>query len=221
MNTGSVYVKIFLVLFMRMRKKWWAVPALVDSNKAYFWPEENKGKWKDFFGNDNPIHLDIGCGSGSYCISLAKNNPDRNFILWDKEAGVLVYALEQLEKYELNNALIIPREIDHIDCIFDENEISSITIHFPNPWPKNRQNNRRLTYPTRLLKYKKILKPDGVIDFRTDDDELYFDTLNYISEVNGVILENSEDTPPTEPISHYELRFRKNGVKIKYIKFKF
>lgn len=165
---------------MRMRKKWWAVPTLLDSKRAYFWPEENKNKWNEIFKNEYPIHLDIGCGSGNYCISLAQKNQDKNYILWDKEAGVLVYALDELLDKNIKNAVIIPREIDHIDTIFGENEISSITIHFPNPWPKNRQNHRRLTYPTRLKLYKKVLKPTGTIDFRTDDDELYFDTLLYI-----------------------------------------
>lgn len=206
---------------MRMRKKWWAVPTLLDSNKAYFWPEENKNRWNKIFNNDNPIHLDIGCGSGNYCLSLAEKNKDTNYILWDKEAGVLVYALDELLDKKIDNAIIIPREIDNIDKIFGENEISSITIHFPNPWPKNRQNHRRLTYPSRLKLYKKVLKPTGTIDFRTDDDELYFDTLLYIKEVNGTILEKSEDATATTPISHYEERFRENGVKIKYISFKF
>lgn len=206
---------------MRMRKKWWAVPTLLDSKKAYFWPEENKGKWNEIFKNNNKIHLDIGCGSGNYCLSLAEENKDKNYILWDKEAGVLVYALDELLEKNLNNAIIIPREIDHIDSIFEEDEISSITIHFPNPWPKNRQNHRRLTYPSRLKLYKKVLKQSGTIDFRTDDDELYFDTLLYIKEVDGKILEQSEDAKATNPISHYEERFRENGVKIKYIKFEF
>lgn len=210
-----------VVFFMRMRKKWWAVPTLLDSGKAFFWPEENKGRWSEKFNNDNPIHLDIGCGSGGYCLALARKDKNRNFVLWDKEAGVLVYALDELLESNVENALIIPREIDHVENIFAENEVDSITIHFPNPWPKNRQNNRRLTYPSRLLKYKNILKPDGEIDFRTDDDELYVDTLSYIEEVNGVILEKSDDAPPTTPISHYEERFRENGVKIKYIRFKF
>ena len=206
---------------MRLRKKWSAVPRLLDSGKALFWPEEYKGKWKDYFANDNKIHLDIGCGSGDYCLHMAELNPDVNYILWDREAGVLVYALDQLEDKNIANAVLIPREIDGIDQIFAENEIDSITIHFPNPWPKNRQNHRRLTYPNRLKKYKYILKDGGTIDFRTDDDELYTDTLLYVKKVGGNIISNSDDAPPTKVISHYEERFRSQGVKIKAINFNF
>lgn len=206
---------------MRMRKKWSAIPRLYDSGKALFWPEEYKGSWHTFFKNNNDIHLDIGCGSGDYSLHMATLNPNINYILWDREPGVLIYALDKLNELELDNVIIIPREIDGIDDIFAEDEINSITIHFPNPWPKNRQNHRRLTYPSRLLKYKNILKSNSIIDFRTDDDELYFDTINYVKKVGGNILSNSEDAPPTKIISHYEKRFRENGVKIKSISFNF
>lgn len=204
---------------MRMRKKWSAIPKLYDSGKALFWPEEFKGKWHEHFNNNNKIHLDIGCGSGDYSLHMAQLNPDINYILWDREPGVLIYALESLEELDLKNVIIIPREIDGIENIFEDGEIDSITIHFPNPWPKNRQNHRRLTYPLRLLKYKRVLKDGSIVDFRTDDDELYFDTINYIKKVGGEILNQSEDSAPTKVISHYEKRFRSHGVKIKSIRF--
>ncbi len=205
---------------MRMRKKWWAIPTLYDSGRALFWPEEYKGKWHDYFKNNNKIVLDIGCGSGEYSLMEAKLNPCVNYILWDRDPGVLVYTLENLLKAGLKNVVLIPRDIKDIENIFGEEEIDFMTIHFPNPWPKNTQNHRRLTHTNKLLQYKKLLKKDGIIDFRTDDLELYNDTLNYIKKVGGNIIAHSSDSPATDTISHYEKRFRSLNIPIKSIRFK-
>lgn len=205
---------------MRMRKKWWAIPTLVDSDRVYFWPEKFKGSFKSIFKFDK-IHLDIGCGSGNFGISVAKENPDTLVVLWDRDTDVLVYTLENVLDSNLDNIIIIPREIDFIENIFDKDEIDSMTIHFPNPWPKRSQHKRRLTHPCFLEIYNKLLLDGGKIDFRTDDDGLYKDTLLYLKNVGANIIYHSDDSPPTSPISHYELRFRNLGVKIKNIIFNF
>ncbi|MDO5716325.1 MAG: tRNA (guanosine(46)-N7)-methyltransferase TrmB [Tissierellia bacterium] len=206
---------------MRMRKKWWAIPTLYDSGLCYFWPEDHKGKWHCQFHRKQNLHLDIGCGSGDFSLAMANQHPEWNFILWDRETDVLVYTLANLQERNLSNVKLIAREIECLENVFEKDEVHSITIHFPNPWPKNRHNKRRLTYPDKLNIYKKILHPEGEIDFRTDDGELYEDTLRYIEEVGGKILFSSENAPATTPMSHYESRFREQSISIKTIRFTF
>lgn len=205
-----------------MRKKWWAIPTLVDSGKCEFWPERHRGKWRAYFGRSGPLHLDIGCGSGDFSLARANREHNRLFVLWDREPGILVYTLENLlacKQETIDRIAIVARDVDCLGSVFSAGEVDSITIHFPNPWPKSRQKKRRLTHPSKLRLYQSILAPGGTIDFRTDDEKLYRETMEYLVAFGARILFASDNAPPTDPVSHYESRFRAQGVRIYRISF--
>ena len=204
---------------MRLRKKWWARPELEESNIFISKPADLKGKWREEFGNNNPIHLELGCGRGGFLTENCKRYPNINHIAVDLKDEVLVYALRKVKEVEpeLTNARIIALNISFIADLFDKDEIDKIYIKFCNPWPKDRHNKRRLTHIRFLNEYKKFLKPGAQIWFKTDDTDLFNDSQEYFKECGFNIdfltydLHNSDfkDNIMTE----YETKFTSLGMK--------
>ncbi|MFC0344389.1 tRNA (guanosine(46)-N7)-methyltransferase TrmB [Epilithonimonas hispanica] len=192
---------------------------------------EHKGKWKEFFGNDNPIVLELGCGKGEYSVGLANAFPDKNFIGVDiKGARFWFGAKEAIEK-NLNNVAFLRTQIELIDNLFAENEVSEIWITFPDPQIKYRRTKHRLTNPEFLAMYRRILKPDGIIHLKTDSEYLHGYTLGLLQGLGHEILtahhdiygaaEYQPDTPLLKDIrTYYEELFSAKGKTITYIKFK-
>ena len=192
---------------------------------------EHKGKWKEFFGNDNPIVLELGCGKGEYSVGLANAFPDKNFIGVDiKGARFWFGAKEAIEK-NLNNVAFLRTQIELIDNLFAENEVSEIWITFPDPQIKYRRTKHRLTNPEFLAMYRRILKPDGIIHLKTDSEYLHRYTLGLLQGLGHEILtahhdiygaaEYQPDTPLLKDIrTYYEELFSAKGKTITYIKFK-
>lgn len=205
---------------MRLRKKWWARPEL-EANKLFIKnPTELKGKWREEFGNDNPIHLELGCGRGKFLKEKCEKYPNINHIAVDLKDEVLVYTLRTVlsSEEELNNVRIVALNISFIADLFEKDEVDKIYINFCNPWPKDRHNKRRLTHTKFLTEYKKFLKKGSEIWFKTDDEGLFKDSLEYFKE-SGFSLEfitydlhNSDfkDNVMTE----YETKFTNMGMKI-------
>lgn len=135
---------------MRLRKKPWAKPELEKDNKVIFNPSEFQGKWNECFNNDFPIHLELGCGRGSFIAQLAKLNPKINYIAIDIHPELLVYVLRKANENKLTHLRIIPMYIENIGDIFAPDEIEKIYINFCNPWPNKRHHKRRLTHPNFL-----------------------------------------------------------------------
>ena len=165
---------------MRMRKKPWARPELEACEFFIQKPSEYKGRWKEFFKNDNPIYMELGCGKGTFMAVHGSQNPDINYITVDIKDEVLVLAKRNIESayekegHEVNNVALMSQEILLIDDMLDEKDvIERIYINFCNPWPKDRHKKRRLTHTRQLQKYKKFLKSGAEIWFKTDDDELF------------------------------------------------
>src|SRR5690554_3623126 len=167
---------------MRLRKKWRARPEMAADEKSILNPYDNKGKWQEVFGNDHPIHVELGCGKGRFISTLAMKNPEINYIAIDLKDEVLVFVLRKVNELGLTNVRIIPMFIERIDEIFEENEISKVYINFCNPWPKASHNKRRLTHPRFLTKYKTFIKPGTEVWFKTDDDDLFEASLEYFKE---------------------------------------
>jgi len=192
---------------------------------------EHKGKWKEFFGNDNPIVLELGCVKGEYSVGLANAFPDKNFIGVDiKGARFWFGAKEAIEK-NLNNVAFLRTQIELIDNLFAENEVSEIWITFPDPQIKYRRTKHRLTNPEFLAMYRRILKPDGIIHLKTDSEYLHGYTLGLLQGLGHEILtahhdiygaaEYQPDTPLLKDIrTYYEELFSAIGKTITYIKFK-
>lgn len=206
---------------MRLRKKWWARPELEESNLFIKNPTELKGKWKEEFKNDNPIHLELGCGRGGFLKQNCEKYKNVNHIAVDLKDEVLIYALRKLKEAEnpIDNARIVALNITFIADLFAKDEIDKIYINFCNPWPKDRHNKRRLTHTRFLTEYKKFLKKGSQVWFKTDDQDLFDASLDYFKE-NGFRLDfvsndlhNSDfkDNVMTE----YETKFTSFGIKIK------
>lgn len=206
---------------MRLRKKWWARPELEASSKVIIRPTEKKGRWKEEFKNDNEIHLELGCGRGKFVTELALKNPDKNYIAVDLKDEVLIYVLKKLEENDISNVRIVPLNISFIGDLFEENEISRIYINFCNPWPKDRHKKRRLTHTRFLTEYKKFIKPNTEIWFKTDDRELFDESQEYFKE-SGFTLEyltyDLHNSDFSENImTEYESKFTSLGMKTMFL----
>jgi tRNA (guanine-N7-)-methyltransferase len=207
---------------MRLRKKWWARPEMEKSPLVITEPTQYSGKWSEVFGNSNDIHLELGCGRGDFIIKVASQNPNKNYIAIDLKDEVLVYVLRKVQEAELGNIRIIPLQIAFIEDVFSENEISRIYINFCNPWPKDRHNKRRLTHTKFLTKYKKFIKPNTEIWFKTDNVDLFDASIEYFKD-NGFNIEyytydlhNSDFHENI--VTEYESKFVSLGMKIMFLK---
>lgn len=205
---------------MRLRKKWWARPEMEQSPLFVCQPNLNKGKWNRVFGNDNDIHLELGCGRGKFIIQKALLNPDTNYIAIDLKDEVLVYVVRKAEENKLKNIRIAALNIQFIEDMFDENEISKIYINFCNPWPKRRQKKRRLTHTVFLNMYKKFLKSGSQIWFKTDDRGLFEESQGYFIESGYKIEYLTYDLHNSgfdeNVVTEYEEKFVQFGMKIMF-----
>lgn len=136
-------------------------------------PKDLKGRWHEFFGNSNPIRLEIGMGKGKFLSTLAMQNPDVNYIGIEKYEAVILRALEKKESLELKNLALICDYASELGEIFAEGEIDMIYLNFSDPWPKDRHAKRRLTSDNFLEVYKVILKKGGKVQFKTDNTALF------------------------------------------------
>ncbi|CDM68340.1 tRNA (guanine-N(7)-)-methyltransferase [Clostridium bornimense] len=213
---------------MRIRRKPWARPELESCDFFITNPREYKGKWQQLFNNDNPIYLELGCGKGTFVSVHGSKNKNINYIAIDIKDEVLVLAKRNIEKeyidngVDLDNVKLMAFEIALINEIFDKDEISRIYINFCNPWPKERHKKRRLTHTRQLLQYKNFSKPGTEIWFKTDDDNLFEESLEYFKECDMDIkyitydLHNSDFEGNVE--TEHEKMFSDMGIKIKCLK---
>ncbi|MBR4497018.1 MAG: tRNA (guanosine(46)-N7)-methyltransferase TrmB [Acholeplasmatales bacterium] len=177
---------------MRLRKVKDADLKLEENTKYFIAnPNEFKGKWNKVFNNDNPIHIEVGCGKGKFILELAKRNPDINYIAIEKYDSVLLRVSEKLleDEYEYNNLKITILDAKEISEFFGEEEVSRIYLNFSDPWPKNHHAKRRLTSKIFLDQYRTILTKDGEIHQKTDNRGLFEYSLESFNE-NGWKLSN-------------------------------
>ncbi len=183
-----------------------------------------KGKWNEYFKNDNPIVLELGCGKGEYTVGLASKFPNKNFIGIDiKGARMWTGATEALEK-NLFNVAFVRTHIEQISFFFAPGEVSEIWITFPDP--QMQKTNKRLTSTRFMNEYSKILKSNGIVHLKTDSNFLYTYTNAMIKENNLETLFNFEDLYNSgieddilQIQTFYEQQWRARGIDIKYIKY--
>ena len=214
---------------MRIRFKPWARPELEASKFYIDNPEDYKGKWKEVFNNDNPIHLELGCGKGSFMANLAVKNPDINYIAIDVVDAMLGLAKRNIEeKYkeenkEINNVVLTRFDIERILLIMNENDnVERIYINFCNPWPRGKHRKKRLTHIRQLEKYREFLKDGGEIYFKTDDDGLFIDSLSYLENSGFKIIKKTYDLENEKNFwnniqTEHEKMFMDQGIKIKAV----
>lgn len=192
-------------------------------------PAGNKGRWRQVFGNDKPIWLEIGCGKGQFITRQAAAHPERNFIAVEGHESVVLRALEKAAAAEKeaarNNLCFILEYVKDVRDLFADGELAGIYLNFSDPWPKDRHAKRRLTYGKRLEQYAQILEPGGAIAFKTDNEGLFAFTLEQIEETGMEILELSRDLhhcPYNEEniTTEYEDKFALTGKNINYVKFR-
>ncbi|MBE5922846.1 MAG: tRNA (guanosine(46)-N7)-methyltransferase TrmB [Lachnospiraceae bacterium] len=174
---------------------------------------KQKGKWKDIFGNDNPIYIEIGMGKGQFIMEHARRNPDINYVGIEKYSSVLVRALEKQEEEQLPNIKFIRMEAEYIADVFDKDEVGRIYLNFSDPWPKDRHAKRRLTSVQFLERYEKILQKDGHVIFKTDNRPLFDFSLEQVEEAdNWILLNHTFDLHNSEYVegnimTEYETKF--------------
>lgn len=214
---------------MRIRFKPWARPELEAS---YFYednPEKYKGKWTTKFKNKkNSLHIELGCGKGSFISELAYQNQNINYIAIDLVDAMLGLAKRKVEeKYnsantKVDNLILVRYDIERINQIIDKKDnIERIYINFCNPWPKAKHKKKRLTHTKQLEHYKEFLKEGAEVYFKTDDDGLFDDSIKYFEESGFKIIKKTYDLHNKDIfdgkniITEHEKMFSEEGIKIK------
>ena len=184
-----------------------------------------KGKWhQQFFKNDHPIILEVGCGRGEYTLALARRNPECNYIGIDRKGARLWRGCKTATEEKMSNVAFVRCKIEDLECFFAPNEISEVWVTFPDPQPK--KERRRLTSPRFVESYKRLLRPKGLIHLKTDSRLLYQYTLEQI-DLNGwqlqenieSVYEQSDNDLLTTVQTYYEKMWLADGSLISYIRF--
>ncbi len=185
-----------------------------------------KGKWRnDFFGNDNPLVLELACGKAEYTVEMAQRFTNKNFIAIDIKSDRMWVGANKANNLGLKNVAFLRVPIGLIEHCFDKNEVDEIWITFPDPQPQSRVS-KRLTSPRFINRYLKILKPQGLIHLKTDDGDLFNYTLEILKSFNFKLLECNYDVYKergddiiTQVQTFYEKMWLSQGKTIKYLAF--
>lgn len=213
---------------MRMRRKAWARPELAACPFFVDAPLEHRGGWHALFPRRQPLHLELGCGKGTFIAALAVGHPEINYMAVDIKSEVLavgrrlVVAAYEEEGRGVDNLLLMSQDIERIDqMIAPEDTVDRIYINFCNPWPKPAHWKRRLTHTRQLEKYKTFLRPGGELHFKTDDLPLYRATLGYVKESGFSLLYQTEDLHRSgyegNIETEHERMFSAQGIPIKFL----
>ncbi|EAS20362.1 tRNA (guanosine(46)-N7)-methyltransferase TrmB [Nonlabens mediterrranea] len=199
-------------------------PTREEMTTAFEW----KGKWAQFFKNDNPITLELGCGKGEYTIDLARKYPNRNFIGVDIKGARFWRGAKTAIEEGLNNVAFLRTQIELVEYAFGKNEIDEIWITFPDPQIKYKRTKHRMTNPEFLAKYKNILVEGGFINLKTDSEFMHGYTLGLLQGLGEDIIFAHHDIythteAPEEVVStqtFYEKQYLEQGKAITYLKFR-
>ncbi|WP_289139768.1 tRNA (guanosine(46)-N7)-methyltransferase TrmB [uncultured Brevibacillus sp.] len=188
-------------------------PTFVDN------PVNYKGRWKDRFGNDNPIHIEIGCGKGRFINTLAERHPDVNFIAVELKAEVVLRAVQRTEYREIPNLAFVQFDASKLTELFADHEVSRLYLNFSDPWPKTRHAKRRLTYASFLQTYRQVLKEDGEIHLKTDNEPLFEFSLNQFAgerfQMRNITFDLHQSKLAADNVmTEYEERFSSRGQRI-------
>lgn len=188
-------------------------------------PETKKGQWHAFFGNDHPIHVEIGMGKGQFIEQMAILHPEINYIGIERYDTVLLKALKKREALMVEGADLANLTFLSIDArlladVFAPGEVDRIYLNFSDPWPKDRQANRRLTSPVFMKIYRQFLKPSGTLAFKTDNEGLFDYSLLSVPESGWTLtavtrnLHQDESMNQGNVMTEYEEKFSAKGNPI-------
>lgn len=209
---------------MRLRNITGSREVIAASKYVIHEPETYKGRMRELFGNQNPLHIEIGMGKGRFIMELAALHPKINYIGIEKYSSVLLRAIQKMEQNELPNLRFIRMDAENITEVFDKEEADKIYLNFSDPWPKDRHAKRRLPSKEFLDRYDVILNKEGKLEFKTDNRALFDFALEQLPlagwEAEQVTFDLHHDEKMMEGniMTEYEERFSAEGNPIcKYI----
>ena len=209
---------------MRLRNVTGSREKIAESRFVVQEPRERKGRWKELFQNDNPVRIEIGMGKGKFLYTLAAANPDINYIGIEKYSSVLLRAVQKMEEAELPNLKFIRMEAEELTEVFDRGEVERIYLNFSDPWPKDRHPGRRLPSARFLERYDAVLAPEGRLEFKTDNRQLFdfaveeLEKAGWKTEAVTYDLHHDDALRAGNIMTEYEERFSAMGNPIcKYI----
>ena len=209
---------------MRLRNIRGSREVIAESPYVIHEEESRAGTWKEIFGNDHPVCIEIGMGKGKFIMETARRNPQNNYVGIEKYSSVLIRAIQKMEERELPNVRFIRMDAEEITEVFGPGEVERIYLNFSDPWPKDRHAKRRLPSRQFLARYEKILKPEGTIEFKTDNRPLFEFALEELEPAGWKTREVTFDLHADERLARgnvmteYEERFSAAGNPIcKYI----
>lgn len=210
---------------MRLRNITGSRDVIAGSDHVCHEPEKRKGRWREeVFASRKPLHIEIGMGKGRFLMTLAKLHPEIDYLGIEKYSTVLLRALQKMEAEPLDNLRFIRMDAEYITDVFAEGEVDRIYLNFSDPWPKDRHAKRRLPSRQFLERYDRILKPEGIVEFKTDNRELFDFAVEEVAAAGWKIdavtydLHADEEMMKDNIMTEYEERFSSMGNPIcKYI----
>lgn len=194
---------------MRLRNVTGSREVIAASSLVVHEPQAYRGKWHEIFGNYNPIRLEIGMGKGRFIMDLARQNPNINYLGIEKYSSVLIRGIQKLEADPLPNLYFIRMEAEEITEVFADGEIDRIYLNFSDPWPKDRHAKRRLPSREFLRRYDEILIPEGVIEFKTDNHDLFQFALEELEPAGWRLEQMTKDL-------HHDAQMMQNNIMTEY-----
>ena len=205
---------------MRLRHIRGAEEAIAASPYVIQDPASYRGAFRELFGNENPIRIEVGMGKGRFIMEMAALHPEINYIGIERYSSVLLRALQKREQMELPNIYFMCIDARELAEVFAPGEVNRIYLNFSDPWPKDRHARRRLTSPDFMKVYDKVLAPDGLVEFKTDNQDLFTYSLEAIPEAGWKIdaftrdLHHNEAMVQGNVMTEYEMKFSELGNPI-------
>ncbi|MFV0557279.1 MAG: tRNA (guanosine(46)-N7)-methyltransferase TrmB [Enterococcus sp.] len=211
---------------MRVRKRTGAEAMLASHPEiVVVSPEDSKGKWAEHFGNNHPIHIEIGMGKGRFITEMAKAHPEINYIGVEIQVSVVSHAMDKIVADEIPNIQLLHVDGSALTDYFAESEVDQIYLNFSDPWPKTRHEKRRLTSAEFLKVDEAILKPNGEIHFKTDNQGLFEYSLASFSQYGMLIEQVWLDLHTSQfegnIMTEYEEKFSSRGQRIYRVEARF
>lgn len=194
---------------MRLKHVKGAEEAVTASAYVIQQPAEYHGHWAEEFGNTQPIHIEIGMGKGRFLMDLARLHPEINYVGIEHYSSVLVRALQKMEEEPLPNVRFLCEDAAILPEIFAPGEVDRIYLNFSDPWPKARHAKRRLTSPEFLQRYDQFLAPDGRIEFKTDNIDLFDFSVESVEETGWKLLGCTRDL-------HHDAAMNEGNIMTEY-----
>ncbi|WP_010487856.1 tRNA (guanosine(46)-N7)-methyltransferase TrmB [Lacticaseibacillus zeae] len=205
---------------MRLRNKTWAKP-LIEAHPEMILvrPEKMPGQWQTRFAQDQPLYLEVGSGKGQFIVAMAQAHPDYNFIALELQEAAIAMILKKQVALKLPNLQLVLGDGADLTDYFADGEISGLFLNFSDPWPKTRHEKRRLTYRDFLRQYQAIMKPNALLQFKSDNQGLFEYSLvsmnNFGMTFNLVSLDLHHDKRITDNVpTEYEEKFSADGGRI-------